>query len=171
MTRLQRLQLLKWILYSALCVLLLLIQDVLMSRLHLYGSTTDLVAAILLLIGIHEGAETGGLFALIASSVYWFSGSAPGPYVIPLITFLVIGTALFRQIFWRRSFGSTALCVGMSILLYEIILFLIGILLGRTIWARAGIFCLTGVYSIAVILPLYPAVSAIGKIGGDTWKE
>lgn len=171
MTRLQRLALLKWTLYGALCVLLLVIQDVIMSRFHISGATTDLAVAMILLISIHEGAENGGLFALIASSIYWFSGSAPGPYVIAIITFLAIGATLSRQMLWRRSFGSTALYTGLSIMIYEMAVFLIGILMGLTIWARAGVFCLTGLLSCVVMLPLYPLVSAIGKIGGDSWKE
>ena len=102
MTRLQRLTLLKWTLYSLLCVALLVIQDSMLSRMHLWGATTDLAAAVILLIGIHEGAENGGLFTLIASAVYWFSGSAPAPYAIVILTFLVVGVSLLRQMFWRR---------------------------------------------------------------------
>ena len=42
LTRLQRLQILKWVLLSAACVLMLVIQDVIMSRIHISGATTDL---------------------------------------------------------------------------------------------------------------------------------
>ena len=45
MTRLQRLQILKWSLYAALCIGLLVIQDVIMSQFHISGATTDLVVA------------------------------------------------------------------------------------------------------------------------------
>ena len=56
-------------------------------------------------------------------------------------------------------------------LLYEMGMFLIGIFMGRTYWARAGVFFLTGVLSLAVMAALYPLVNVIGKIGGETWKE
>lgn len=171
MTHLQRLQLLKWGLYTLLCIFLLVIQDVIMSQFRFSGATTDLAVCIILLIGIYEGIETGGLFALIASTVYWFSGSAPGPYVIALLSFLTIGATLFRHTFWRRGFGSTTLCTGIAIMVYEMAIFVIGILSGLTIWARAGVFLLTGVMTVLVALPLYPLVNAIAKIGGDTWKE
>lgn len=171
MTRLQRLRLLKWVLYSALCVLLLVVQDVIMSRLRIGGATTDLAVCIILLIAIHEGAETGSLFALLASTVYWFSGSAPGAYAIAFITILTIGATLFRQNFWRKSFGSTALCTALAIMIYEMAVFAAGIFMGRTIWERAGIFALTGLYTSPVMLLLHPLVSAIGKIGGEPWKE
>ncbi|MCI7096576.1 MAG: hypothetical protein MR939_05210 [Clostridiales bacterium] len=171
MTRLQRLTLLKWTLYSLLCVALLVIQDSMLSRMHLWGATTDLAAAVILLIGIHEGAENGGLFTLIASAVYWFSGSAPAPYAIVILTFLVVGISLLRQMFWRRSFGSTMLCTGLSIIIYEMAVFLIGVVMGLTIWDRAGVFFLTALFSLAFMLPMHWLVSAIGKIGGDSWKE
>ena len=170
-TRLQRKKLLKWGLYTALCVVLLVIQDVIMSQFRFSGATTDLAAAAILLIAIYEGTEDGSLFSLIASTIYWFSGSAPGPYVIALMVILTMGATLFRQSFWHRSFSSIALCACISLIAYEMLLFIVGIFMGLTIWARAGVFLLTALMSCAVMLALYPAVNAIAKIGGDTWKE
>ena len=171
MTKLQRRKILKWSLYTLVCLVLLIIQDVMLSRFRLFGATTDLTAAIILLIGIYEGLEAGGTFVLIASTVYWFSGSAPGPYVILLLSYLTIGASYFRQSFWNRSYGSITLCTCVALILYEMILLCVGIFLGLTIWARTGVFFLTGVYTCLAMLPMYPLVNAIAKIGGDTWKE
>lgn len=171
MTRLQRLQLTKWVLLSAACVGALVIQDVIMSRVHFSGATTDLAVCMILLIGLYEGTENGSLFALIASIVYLFSGSAPGPYSIGLITTLTIGINLLRQNLWRRSFGSTMMCTGMAVMAYELGIFVIGLLSGLTIPARAGVFFLTGVLTCLTMVPMYPLVRVISKIGGDTWKE
>jgi hypothetical protein len=171
LTRLQRLQILKWVLLSAACVLMLVIQDVIMSRIHISGATTDLAVCMILLIGLYEGTENGSLFVLIASIVYLFSGSSPGPFCIGLITALTIGINLLRQNLWRRSFGSTMLCAGMGVMLYEMGVFVAGLLSGLTIFARAGVFALTGILTCITMLPMYPLVRAISKIGGDTWKE
>ena len=171
LTRQQQLQLLKWSCYALLCLTLLIIQDVILSRFRFSGATTDLAVCGILLIGILAGAEQGGLFAMMASLIYWFSGSAPGPYVIALITLFVIGASLFRQIFWHRSFASIMLCAGLAMMVYELSLFGIGIFIGRTLWSRIGVFMLTGLMSVLVMLALYPLVKAIGKIGGETWKE
>ena len=171
LTRQQRLNLLKWGLYALLCLVLLIVQDVILSRFRFSGATTDLAVCGILLIGILAGPEDGGLFAMLASVIYWFSGSAPGPYVIALITLFVIGASLFRQCFWHRSFASIMLCSGLAMLVYEISLFGIGIFTGRTLWTRFGVFLLTGLMSVLVMLALYPPVKAIGKIGGETWKE
>lgn len=171
MTRLQRLQLLKWGSYALACILLLVIQDVIMSRFRLFGATTDLAVAIIFLIAIYEGTENGSMFAIIASTLYWFSGSPPGPYVIAFITILTVGINLFRQMFWRRNFGSTALCTGIAIFAYELILFLAGMFLGLTIWPRVFVYLRTALYSCIAMLALYPLVRAISNIGGNTWKE
>lgn len=171
MTRLQRLQLLKWGSYALVCILLLVIQDVIMSRFRLFGATTDLAVAVIFLIAIYEGTENGSMFAIIASTLYWFSGSPPGPYVIAFITILTVGINLFRQMFWRRNFGSTALCTGIAIFAYELILFLAGMFLGLTIWPRVFVYLRTALYSCIAMLALYPLVRAISNIGGNTWKE
>lgn len=171
MTRLQRRQILKWTLLAAACVLMLVIQDVIMSRVRISGATTDLAVCMILLIGLYEGTENGSFFALIASIVYLFSGSAPGPYSIGLITTLTVGINLLRQNLWRRSFGSTMLCTGIAIMLYEMGIFVVGLLSGLTILARTGVFFLTGLLTCVTMLPMYPLVRAISKIGGDTWKE
>ena len=171
LTQVQRLKLLKWGLYALLCLFLLVIQDSMLSSFRICGATTDLAAAVIILIAIHEGLEKGGLFALVASTIYWCAGSAPGPYTIAFITILTIGANYFRQSFWRRNFGSTGLCTAVTIFVYELAVFGVGIFQGLTIWARLGVFILTAILSILVMFPVYFAVQAIGKIGGDSWTE
>lgn len=171
MTRLQRLNLLKWSLYGLLCVFLVVIQDVIMSRVTIFGTTTDLGAAAILLITILIGSEYGSVFVLVASTVYWLSGSAPGAYCIALMTFFGIFATLLRQLFWRRGLGSTVICAGLALMAYEIGVFLAGMLLGLTLWSRFGAFVTTGLLSWAVMVPLYPLTYKIGLIGGEPWKE
>lgn len=171
MTRLQRLTLLKWVLYAAVCVLLLVIQDVIMSRITLFGTTTDLPVCPILLITVMEGSETGSVFVLIASAIYYFSGSAPGPYCVALLTILGIGASLFRQQYWHRNRSSIVLCSGLALVLYEILVFAVGIFFGLTRWSRFGAFLIKGLLSWVVLLPLYSLIYLIGQIGGNTWKE
>ncbi len=171
LTRLQRLNLLKWALYGVLCVFLLVIQDVIMSRISIFGATTDLPAAVILLITVLVGSEYGSVFVLIASTVYWFSSSAPGPYCVALLTFLGIFATLIRQVCWRRGLRSTVICAGCALLLYEILVFVIALAMQLTLWNRFGIFLLTGLMSCLVMVPLYPLTYKIGQIGGEPWKE
>ena len=171
LTKLQRMNLLKWSLYAILCVFMLVIQDVIMSRVSIFGATTDLAPMAILLITILLGSEYGSTFVLIASTLYWFSGSAPGAYVIALLCFFGIFGTLLRQLHWRRGLGSTVITAGGALLLYELSVFLAGILLGLTRWGRIGIFILTALLSWIIMVPLYPLTYKIGQIGGEPWKE
>jgi hypothetical protein len=171
LTRLQRLNLLKWGLYGLVCLVCLVVQDVIMCKFSLFKATTDLVPMAVLLITVLVGSERGSIFVLTVSTLYWFSGSAPGAYCIVLMTFFGIAASLFRQSFWRRGFGSTLLCAGIALMLYEIGVFAAGIFLGLTLWSRFGICFLTGLMSWIIMVPLYPLAYKIGLIGGETWKE
>ena len=171
MTRQQRLRLLKWSLYAAVCVAMLIIQDVIMSRVSIFGATTDLAVCAMLLICVLEGTETGSIFILVASLVYLFSGSTPGAYVVVILTFVGVGATMFRQAYWHRGLGSTVACAGAALMLYELILFVVGLVMRLTLLRRLGVFLITGGLSVAVMLPLYPLVYKIGSIGGESWKE
>ena len=171
MTRLQRLTILKWATFAMTGILMLVIQDVIMSQTRFSGATTDLPVAFILLVGIYEGLENGSVFALVSSLFYWFSGSAPTPICVAVLCILVILIGLFRQLYWHRSFGSIAMCVSIAIMLYEMILFAIGLMSGLTILPRASVFALTGGITCITMLPMYPLVRLISKIGGVSWKE
>lgn len=171
LTQAQRDKLLKWGLYLGLIAGLLMIQDVIMSQITLFGATTDLAVCVILLITVIEGVEVGSLFVLLASLFYYFAGTSPGPYCVLLLTFLGIGACLFRQLYWHRNRGSIVLCAGLALMLYEIGIFACGIFLELTRWDRFQYFVTTGLLSVAVMIPLYSLINAIGQIGGNTWKE
>ena len=170
-TQAQRDLYLKWGLYTAVLVVLSMIQDVIMSQLKIFGATTDLVVCAILLITVIEGIDTGIVFVIIASCLYYFSGSSPGPMSVGIMTVLGIGACLFRQMYWHRNRGSIVLCAGLALMLYELGNFVVGISTGLTRWDRMGMFITTGLLSIAVMIPLYSLINRIGQIGGNTWKE
>lgn len=167
----QRRSVLKWVLYSLLLLALSVLQDVLLCRVHLWGATTDLVPCGIFLICLLAGAQSGSVFALIASVLYLFSGTAPGNYCILFITVLSVLVTIFRQSYLQKSFAVAFLCCGVCILLYELLVGIFGIFLGLTVSSRLGVFILTGVLSLAAVPILYPVVSAIGRIGGEAWKD
>ena len=171
MTRLQRQQILKWGSLGALCILLLTLQDVMLSQIRISGATTDLAVCAIFLIGLYEGTENGSLFAFIASVVYLFSGSSPGAQCIALISCTTVCLNLLRQSLWRRSSGSILLCTWAGVIIYEMLNFLFGIFVGNTIWDRAGVFALVAAFTCVAAFPLYPIVKLVSKIGGETWKE
>lgn len=171
LTRQQRLRLFKWLMYALIVIMSLVIQDVIMSQLRLFGATTDLAVGAILLITVIEGTDVGSLFVFIASILYWFSGSSPTPVSIILLTALGIGATMFRQMFWHRSRGTLTLCACLALTAYELGLFVTGLMQGLTYWGRLPSFLLTSVYTCLVMIPLYSLVYKTGLIGGNTWKE
>lgn len=171
LTQLQRLRLTKWGLYVLIIVMSLVIQDVIMSQVRLFGATTDLPAAAIFLITVIEGTEVGSLFVLIASTLYCFSGSAPTPVCVALMTFFGIFATMVRQMYWHRSRSTLTLCAALALTLYELGVFITGLSQGLTYWGRLPAFLLTSFYTILVMIPLYSLVNKTGLIGGNTWKE
>lgn len=171
MTRQQRLRLTKWVLYVLVCIGSLVVQDVLLSRTTLFGATTDLAVCAILLITILEGSEIGSVFVLIASLVYYFSGSAPTAVCIGLLTYIGVAATVLRQMYWHRSRGAILLCAMIALTVYEMSLFVTGLSQEVTIVSRVGYFGLTILYSCLAMIPLYSLIHKIGLIGGNTWKE
>ena len=171
LTRLQRLSVLKWLLYSLVVLVLSVLQDVLLCDLDIWGATTDPVPCAIFIICVLEGAEHGSLFCLIAALVYLFSGSSPGYHVLVLLPFLGVGASIFRQSLLRKSFGATALCAGAATLLYELAIYGMALFLNLTHVSRFSVALITIGLTLGLLPILYPILSSIGKIGGETWKE
>ncbi len=171
LTQLQQLSLLKWALYAFWLVALSVLQDVILSQLHIGGATTDLVPCGIILICILEGAEQSCIFALVASVLYLFSGTASGPYAMVLITVLAIVVSIFRQGYLQKGFPAAMLCTAIALFLYEIAVFAVGAFLGLTTFQRFGSFLLTGVLTMVAAPVIYLVTARICKIGGQSWKE
>lgn len=171
LTQKQRRTLLKWVLYGAVLLALSVLQDVIFCHLRIFGASTELVPCALFLICVLEGTQSGSVFALIAALLYLFSGTAPGPYAMVLITVIAIGATIFRQAYLQSGFPAAMLCVSIAMFLYELGVFAIGLFLGLTIWTRILGFCITAIITLVTAPALYPLLLAIGKIGGEPWKE
>jgi hypothetical protein len=171
MTPRQRQSALRWLLFSLVCLAALILQDTVMSRFSILGTTTDLVPCCIIAICILQGAESGSVFALIASLIYHFSGSAPGIFAIPLITALAVLGAIFRQGYLRKGFSTLVICTGVCLMVYELSIFFIGLFLKSTIWPRFFAFPGSALITLVLVPALYPVLLSIGKIGGETWKE
>lgn len=171
LTPLQRKSVLKWMLYSAVCVAGLVLQDSMLARLRLFGGCFDVTPALIVLICVLEGSENGSLFALLASMVYVFSGTGQGHYCIAMLTLAAVLATAFRQSYLRRGAGSDLICVGGAMVLYEMAVFTAGVLQGLTYRARWGVFLMTAIVSTLAAGAVYALLKYIGTIGGNAWKE
>lgn len=167
----QRKKIFRWTLYSLVCVALLVVQDVILSRLKLFGGVVDIAPCAIMLVCVMEGAESGGVFALIASIFYLFSGSAPGAYCVALIVIPAVAAAIFRQNFLRRGFGSHWMCTAMAAVVYQMGVFAVGLLMGYTRLGRVTAFAMNALLALACLPAVYPLFELISKIGGEKWKE
>ena len=171
LTKLQQKQVLKWALYTLLLVLLSVVQDVILCRLRIFGGTTDLVPCGIFLICALEGCHSGSLFALLASIGYLFSGSAPGPQILVLITVLGVLTAAIRQTYLQPGLRSAMLCTLLAMVLYELCVFAFCLLLGQVTGSRLTAFLISAVLSPLTVPVLYLIIRPIMAIGGRSWKE
>lgn len=171
LTRQQRGTLLKWSLYALLLLVLSLLQDVVFCRLRLFGAAVELIPCAIFLICILEGSQQGSIFALVSGALYVFSGTAAGPYCMILITFIAVFVCIFRQGYLQPGFAATMLCTVFSVAVYEMAVFLIGLILGLTFPGRFIGFAVTAMLSCIAAPILYPIAISIGSIGGETWKE
>lgn len=171
LTGLQRRAVLRWSLYAAVCLTALLLQDVLLCRVTIFGAVPDIVPCIVLMVCTMQGAEDGSVFALVAACFYYCSGSSVGAYVIPILVGISVFLVIFRQSYLKQGFLTILLCTALGMLVYELLLFCVGLFLERTYWSRIGAFAATAGVSLLAVPPAYPILMSIGKIGGDTWKE
>ena len=167
----QRKSVLKWLLYSLVCVVGLVLQDSMLSRLRFLGGGFEPAPALIILICVLEGCENGSVFALIGSVLYVFSGSAQDRCCIGLLTLAAVLAAAFRQSYLRRGTGSDLICVGGAMVLYELGLFAAGLIQELTYGGRWGVFVMTALVSTLTAGILYKSLKYIGTIGGNQWKE
>jgi len=170
-TKKQRLALLKWLLIGLCLLALSLVQDVIMSRVSIFGATTDLVAGGILLCCLLLGVDSSAIFALCASTVFYFAGFAPGVYTIALLTALGVFFNILRHSYLRKSVFSIVFCAGTALMIYELAVFVIAIFLEYTAFTRIGVVCLGGLVTVALMPVMYPVFLSVSKIGGEAWKE
>ena len=171
LTPLQRKRILKWSLITLVLVVLSLVQDVVLSQISISGATFALVPCGILICAMLFDPETAAVFSLISSTIYYFSGTAPGVYVILILTILGTFLCMFRWGYLQRRFSTMYLCAAAAMMGYIFLVFLMGCFFKNTTWDRLSVFMITGGLSVAVMPILYPVFSAISNIGGSTWKE
>lgn len=90
----------RWLLYGALFLSVVLLQTVILGKNGVFGQHPDLVAVVIVCVAMAEGAERGGLFALIVSTFWALSGIERGALqIFCLTTIPVLCSYLSRKIF------------------------------------------------------------------------
>lgn len=74
-----------WVLYALFLLICSLLETTLLARFPIFGVRIVLLPAVAALVGVHRGAEQGGIFGLIAG-VYWVLAGAGSPMVVLTMT-------------------------------------------------------------------------------------
>ena len=171
----QRQTVLKWFLFSLVYLALQVLQDVVFSRVQVLGGCPDLVPGYLLLVCLTQGPGSGGLFAVeesLSALPYLYPClMSHAPVSLLVVTCSGVLLSAFRGGYLQRRFWPVMLCAWAGVLLHQGLMFSLGLFLGSTAAGRWMEALGGGLGTCLACCALYPLVLALGKIGGETWKE
>lgn len=171
LTRNQRLVLLKWLTFTALFLLLQVVQDVIFSRVRIFGGCPDVVPAFLLLVCLTQEVSSGALFVMCCCVFRSLCGTVLGSASVAVLVFSAVLLSMLRQNLLWGQVWSVLVCTWLGLLANQAVIFGLGLFLGHTTISRIPA-ALGGVLTAwAAAAAFYPLVRLVGKIGGNTWKE
>ncbi len=166
MTRQRWLGVLRWVLYALEFLLALLLQTTVFGHFSPFGLDIKCVPVALGCICMQLNAESGGLFALLASLVWCLSGADYGS--VQIITLTVVGVlsgGLCSNALPRRFGPAVAISLG-ALVLNEGVCFLLRLYLGSAAAAQAlSVLAPTIGLSMLVCPFAYGLARLIGRIG------
>ncbi len=155
----------KWALYALLFLFTLLLQDSILGRYQLLGAGFCLCPMVTAAVAAEEGAEQGGLFALICATVWALSGATDGGSFILSMTFLAIVVGyLFRTLLNHRWWAVAVISLA-SLFFCLLLPYLVRIYLQElTLKSLLPMLC-----QCLMALPFAPAIAwlcmQMGKVG------
>lgn len=163
----QWLRILRWSLYSLLFLLALLVESSVFGKHTLLGVRPQLVAVVIVCVCFREGAERGGLFALLTSLFWCLSGIPYGSIAIAVYTLVpVAGTLLTRSVLVNR-FVPCLLITLAALFLQQVVVFAIGYFFHNVGGLYFFLELLPCVFLSLLFQPVvYWLVKRIARIGG-----
>lgn len=170
-TQTQRQTILRWTLCALVFFVTLVLQNVIFSRITIFGCVINFIPAVILLISLTAGIESGSIFALCASLFWSFSGGVLGSVSIFLLTAGAALLGILRKACFPKNLASVLLCCFLGMLAHEFLRFLLALILGYTPWAFWYQVFVTTFFSFLICPVLYPLIRFIGRIGGSLWND
>ena len=171
LTQNQRMKALRWGLCALTVFLVVLFQDVVFSRITVFGCAISLVPAVILLVCMMSPMEGACVFALCSALFWSFDGAPLGSVSVLLLPVEAAVLGALRQARLTRNLTSVLLCCILGLAVHEEIRFLVALFLGRAPWAYWYQGLITALFSFLACPVLYPVIRAIGRIGGTQWNE
>lgn len=159
----------KWALYAAAFVATLVIQSVILSRIPVFGAKVNLVPYFVGCVCIIEGADSGSVFALVASLVWALSGGDLGYVSILVLTCGGMGLGLLMRKLLRQQLLTCVICCFALSLCHESAIFLLRLFLDA---ATASQYFRILIPGVLLGIPSCPAFfylfRAIHRVGGSS---
>lgn len=124
------LSILKWTLYTALFLVSILLQTAVPAGRGVFCLPLFCVPVAVSCIAMHEGAEKGGLFALLGATVWCLSGAAYGSAQIITLTVAGVVSGGLCQVLLTRRFWPAMLLSAGTLVLNEGVAFVLRLYLG-----------------------------------------
>lgn len=157
---------LKWTLYAALFLLSILLQTMIPAGRGLPGLPVFCVPVCVCCVALHEGAEKGGLFALIGATVWCLSGTDFGSAQIITLTVIGVLSGGLCQVLLTRRFLPAMLLSAGALALNEGLLFGLRLYLGGASQAQLITVLLPALGVSMLCAPLlYLFTRLIAKLG------
>ena len=156
----QQLRALRWLLFTAVCLVGLLAQDVLLYRVSIAGGCTDVVPCIILMVVVLQGAESGSVFALVVGLVcdLLIFGPFDGFFTIIFVLIGILSALISENLFspgWLCGLVVSLLGLGLTLAARLALLLLAGELRPLLMVPQALIECAISLPAIFAALPLY----------------
>ncbi len=162
----QWLHILRWTLYTLLFLLAMMMQTVVFGNHKLFGAHPNFVPVVITCVCLREGAERGGMFALLTSLFWCLSGADEGSISIAVLTVVpVIGSVLCSAVLANRFLPCLAITV-VTLFTEQAAIFLFKYFFGTMDGSRFLTVLLPTVLVSALAQPIvYLLVKCIEKIG------
>lgn len=156
-----------WVLYGLVCLLVMLVQTTVFGRVRFLGVKLSLMPMAMVCIGLWTEHEAAGLFGLVAGLCWCALGADDG--ALSIVTFPVIAILsgwLCDSVFARHLLPALLMSLG-ALLLHEGLAFLVKLYLGSAPAALAVWVPRTAALSLLACPALYLLAKLIRKAGGS----
>ena len=162
----QWMHILRWCLYALLFLVAVMLQTVVFGNRTLFGAHPNFVPVMIVCVCHREGAERGGLFALLASLVWCLSGTDYGTVSLAVLTVVPVLGTLFSQTWLSNRYLPCLLLCVLTVFVEQGVIFSLRWFFGDLEAVRFFTDLLPCVLVSALIQPLaYLAVKRIERVG------
>lgn len=158
----------KWTLYTALFLVVMMVQTVCLGNVRFFGVSLSFLPIVVCCVCLREEPASGGIFALCVSTVWCLSGADYGSVSILIWTAMGMGLSILCQVVINNRIVTCALCCLLTSFVNETVIFL-----GKHLFdgVSSAYFVTKTLPCVAMSMLLFPLfywlVKRFSRIGGN----